>query len=136
MAAYAPTRHPWTVPGRLRIATSYSVRTLNPLLATTSADESFSRLFSDTLITEDAHGRLVPDLAAEIPTTENGGISAETYDRSKRKAAYARIERIVEDKAPMDFLWWPENIEAVNPDLRGFEPNPVIQTWNAWQWSI
>jgi peptide/nickel transport system substrate-binding protein len=60
----------------------------------------------------------------------------ETDDRSKRKAAYARIERIVQDKAPMDFLWWPQLIDAVNPDLRGFAPNPEIQTWNVWQWSI
>jgi peptide/nickel transport system substrate-binding protein len=77
VATYEPTRHPWTVPGRLRIATSYSMRTLNPIFGTTAADAAFSRLFSDVLITEDAHGRLVPDLAAEVPTAENGGISAD-----------------------------------------------------------
>ena len=77
MATSVTTRHPWTVPSRLRIATSYSVRTLNPILGTTDAEGAFSRLFNDTLITVDPHGRLVPDLAAEVPTTKNGGISAD-----------------------------------------------------------
>lgn len=77
VATSVTTRHPWTVPSRLRIATSYSVRTLNPILGTTDAEGAFSRLFNDTLITVDPHGRLVPDLAAEVPTTKNGGISAD-----------------------------------------------------------
>jgi len=37
---------------------------------------------------------------------------------------------------PIDFFWWPKQIQAVNPDLRGFDPNPVVETWNAWQWAI
>ena len=59
-----------------------------------------------------------------------------TYSQSARKAAYARIERVLEREVPLDFLWWPKQIQAVNPDLRGFDPNPVVETWNAWQWSI
>jgi len=77
MAASVPARHPWTVPGRLRIASSYSMSTLNPLLGNTIADAAFGRLYSDVLVSEDSNGRLVPDLAAEVPTTENGGISAD-----------------------------------------------------------
>jgi peptide/nickel transport system substrate-binding protein len=60
----------------------------------------------------------------------------ESYAQSARAAAYARIQRILEQNVPLDFLWWPKQIQAVNPDLRGFDPNPVVETWNAWQWSI
>ena len=38
--------------------------------------------------------------------------------------------------APIDFLWWPRNVQALNPDLHGFDPNPVVETWDAMNWSI
>ncbi len=63
-------------------------------------------------------------------------VALETYDRPGRTAAYARIGRALEDGVPLDFLWWPKQVQAINPDLRGFDPNPVVETWNAWQWSI
>jgi ABC-type transport system substrate-binding protein len=60
----------------------------------------------------------------------------ETYDRPGRIAAYARVQQLLERDVPQDFLWWPKEIEAINPDLHGFDPNPVVQTWDAWKWSI
>ncbi len=63
-------------------------------------------------------------------------IALERYGEPARKPAYAQIQRILERQAPQDFLWWPKQIEAINPDLHGFAPNPVTETWNAWQWSI
>jgi peptide/nickel transport system substrate-binding protein len=63
-------------------------------------------------------------------------IALETYGEPGRTPAYARIQRILEQQAPQDFLWWPKQIEAISPDLRGFAPNPVTETWNAWTWSI
>jgi peptide/nickel transport system substrate-binding protein len=60
----------------------------------------------------------------------------ETYTQAGRKAAYTRIQRVLEQNAPLDFFWWPKQIQAVNPDLHGFDPSPVVETWNAWQWSI
>ena len=63
-------------------------------------------------------------------------VALETYDQPARKAAYLRVQRILEQDVPIDFLWWPKQIQAVNPDLHGFAPNPVVETWNAWQWSI
>jgi peptide/nickel transport system substrate-binding protein len=60
----------------------------------------------------------------------------ESYAQPARKAAYARTQQVLAQNAPLDFLWWPKQIQAVNPDLRGFDPNPVVETWNAWQWSI
>jgi peptide/nickel transport system substrate-binding protein len=63
-------------------------------------------------------------------------IALETYGEAGRKPAYGRIQRLLEREAPQDFLWWPKQIEAISPDLHGFAPNPVTETWNAWTWSI
>jgi peptide/nickel transport system substrate-binding protein len=63
-------------------------------------------------------------------------VALETYAQPGRKAAYARIQAVLERRVPQDFLWWPKTIQAINPDLHGFDPNPVVETWNAWQWSI
>ncbi len=63
-------------------------------------------------------------------------IALASYDQSVRKLAYGRIQHMLEREAPQDFLWWPKEINAINPDLHGFSPNPVTETWNAWTWSI
>lgn len=73
----AGTRHAWTVPDTLRIASGLVPRTLNPILSTETVEDSIDRLFSDILVTVDSHGNFVPDLAKEVPTTENGDISAD-----------------------------------------------------------
>ena len=68
-------RHPWTIPGTLRIATSLSPNTLNPILSTQQV-EAFVQAFAlDPLIATDAQGVDVPILAAVVPSLENGGIS-------------------------------------------------------------
>jgi peptide/nickel transport system substrate-binding protein len=54
----------------------------------------------------------------------------------KRKAAYAKIESILTREAPLVVLWWPRQIQPVNPDLKNFKPNPVTADWNAYQWDI
>jgi ABC-type transport system substrate-binding protein len=59
-----------------------------------------------------------------------------SYDLAQRKPAYAQIEALLVRDAPIDFLWWPRNIQVLNPDLKGFDPNPVVETWDAWRWSI
>ncbi|MEO6991053.1 MAG: peptide ABC transporter substrate-binding protein [Candidatus Baltobacteraceae bacterium] len=53
-----------------------------------------------------------------------------------RKAAYAQIEALLTHDVPLIPLWWPRQIQPVNPDFKGFEPNPVTATWNAYQWDI
>lgn len=63
-------------------------------------------------------------------------VALSSYGQAERKAAYARIEHSLERNIPLDFLWWPKQIQAVSPDLHGFDPNPVTEAWNAWQWSI
>jgi peptide/nickel transport system substrate-binding protein len=63
-------------------------------------------------------------------------VALSSYAQPERKAAYARIEHSLERNVPLDFFWWPKQIQAISPDLHGFDPNPVVETWNAWQWSI
>ncbi len=71
----AAARHAWTVPDTLRVTSGLVPRTLNPLLATQTIEASLNRLVFDILVTCDSKGDLVPDLASEVPTTANGGIS-------------------------------------------------------------
>lgn len=59
-----------------------------------------------------------------------------TYDLAARKPAYATIEALLIRDAPIDFFWWFRNVQVLNPDLHGFDPNPVVETWDISTWSI
>ena len=59
-----------------------------------------------------------------------------SFDRSRRIAAYARVEDLLARDVPLDFLFWQRNVQAINPDFHGFDPNPVNETWDAYRWSI
>src|SRR5882672_262300 len=48
---------------------------LNPHLATGAKDADASRIFYEGLVSFDPDGNLVPNLTAEIPTVENGGVA-------------------------------------------------------------
>ncbi len=61
--------------GTLRVAMSYAVNTLNPVLMTQETEANIAALMFDPLIATDEHGRDVPILAREVPTLENGGIA-------------------------------------------------------------
>jgi peptide/nickel transport system substrate-binding protein len=58
------------------------------------------------------------------------------YDLPTRKRAYSEIQHLLARDAPLVYLWWPRQIEAVSDDLNGFRPNGIVEDWNAWQWSI
>ncbi|HTJ28314.1 MAG TPA: peptide ABC transporter substrate-binding protein [Candidatus Limnocylindria bacterium] len=65
-----------TIPGTLRIAIQRSPNTLNPILSANTTEGLLNRLSFDTLLTVAGDGKtIVPDLATEVPTTQNGGIS-------------------------------------------------------------
>ncbi|MEO6835650.1 MAG: peptide ABC transporter substrate-binding protein [Candidatus Tumulicola sp.] len=59
-----------------------------------------------------------------------------TYDQALRAVAYGRIQRLLERDNPYVFFWWQRQQEAISVDFKGFAPNPVTESWNAWQWSI
>ena len=63
-------------------------------------------------------------------------IALASYDRGTRKRAYSRVEHLLAADNPIIFFWWQRQQEAISVDFRGFAPNPVIESWNAWQWKI
>ncbi|MFY9738207.1 MAG: peptide ABC transporter substrate-binding protein, partial [Candidatus Cybelea sp.] len=58
------------------------------------------------------------------------------YDRSTRKAEYSKIERLLAQDNPILYFWWQRQQEAISVDFHGFDPNPVLESWDAWRWSI
>jgi peptide/nickel transport system substrate-binding protein len=58
------------------------------------------------------------------------------YDRAGRTAAYFKIQELLARDNPQIFFWWLRQMEPVSVDFKGFDPNPVTESWNAWQWSI
>ncbi|HTV72079.1 MAG TPA: hypothetical protein VME66_00005, partial [Candidatus Acidoferrales bacterium] len=58
------------------------------------------------------------------------------YDEAVRKTAYATVENRVTEEVPDIFLWWPRQLQPINPDFKNFTPNPVTASWNAYQWDI
>jgi peptide/nickel transport system substrate-binding protein len=63
-------------------------------------------------------------------------LALESYDRPTRKKAYAVIEELLARENPQIFFWWDRQAQAVSVDFKGFDPNPVTESWNAYQWSI
>jgi peptide/nickel transport system substrate-binding protein len=61
----------------LRIETWAIPRNLNPIFSTNTSENFLAGLAFDELVTNDPHGNDVPDLAAVVPTVQNGGISGD-----------------------------------------------------------
>lgn len=59
------------------IAQQWEPRSLNPALENGTSSTEWSMLVFSYLVKYDDRGRLVPDVATQIPTTANGGISAD-----------------------------------------------------------
>ena len=63
--------------GALKILYWQGPTLLNPHFAVGTKDQDGSRVFYEPLASWDAEGRLLPVLAAEIPSRENGGVAAD-----------------------------------------------------------
>jgi peptide/nickel transport system substrate-binding protein len=61
--------------GELRTLWWQAPTILNPHLSTGAKDADASRIFYEGLVSFDADGNIVPNLAAEIPTIENGSVA-------------------------------------------------------------
>ena len=58
------------------------------------------------------------------------------YDQALRAIAYSRVQHTLARDNPYIFFWWQRQQQAISVDFKGFSPNPVTESWNAWQWSI
>jgi peptide/nickel transport system substrate-binding protein len=67
--------HSWTDPTTLRIGLWEEPDTLDPVVGTMAFSSDVFQLIFDGLIRYDDRGRPIPDLATELPTFANGGIS-------------------------------------------------------------
>ena len=70
-------RHPYTIPHVLRFAGAEDITGLNPHFATQTVVGYLDRLTMAYLVRFDAENRPIPELATEVPTRKNGGISAD-----------------------------------------------------------
>ena len=68
-------RHPWTIPGVVRIGYSDEPDTLNNLFSHTAATDEVANMLFAPVFRIDPNGELVPEMATTVPTYENGGIS-------------------------------------------------------------
>ncbi|MFN2459811.1 MAG: ABC transporter substrate-binding protein [Candidatus Velthaea sp.] len=75
--ATARARHAFTIPHTLRIGDNQDITTLNPHLGAATSLGNLSEMTMAYLLRADAHNRPMPELATEVPTQANGGISAD-----------------------------------------------------------
>lgn len=68
-------RHPWTRPGVLRFASLGDPDTLSPMIGAFQIDVDISMFWAGYLFNYDDRDQVVPELATELPTLANGGIS-------------------------------------------------------------
>ena len=60
----------------MRVAIQADFKNLNPLLNSNTTDVFIDRLMFEPLLTADDKGNPLPMLATDVPTLENGGVSA------------------------------------------------------------
>lgn len=76
LAACAPSHAELPKSGAtLRILQTQDVPSLNPIFVSGVGGQELAALLYSYLVTLDGEGRLVPDVATEVPTRENGGIT-------------------------------------------------------------
>jgi peptide/nickel transport system substrate-binding protein len=74
-AAGNGARNAWTIPGHLRLGATDEPDALNPLFSHNAAADEIETLLFAYVFRYDAHGNLMPEVAREVPTYANGGIS-------------------------------------------------------------
>ena len=70
-------RHSWTRPGILRLASLSDPDNLSPLVGSSQIDVDISMFWAGYLFNYDDKNEVVPELATELPTLANEGISGD-----------------------------------------------------------
>jgi peptide/nickel transport system substrate-binding protein len=99
-------RHPWTLPGHVRLGEPDEPDSLNLLFAHTAAADQIATLLYSFVFRFDPKGELIPEIATEVPTYANGGISKD----NKTIRLHIRPGMVWADGAPLDardirFTW-------------------------------
>jgi peptide/nickel transport system substrate-binding protein len=112
-------RHPWTLPGHLRLASTEEPDSLNKLFANSDAADQIASLLFAPVLRYDDRGEYLPELVSVVPTLENGGISGD----GKTIVLHFRSGLQWSDGAPLDardlrFTWRAVMNERNNTRLR------------------
>jgi peptide/nickel transport system substrate-binding protein len=112
-------RNPWTIPGHVRLGATDEPDALNPLFSHNAAADVIETLLFAYVFRYDAHGNLMPEVAREIPTYANGGISRD----NKTITLHVRPGLQWSDGAPLDardlrFTWRAAVDDRNNTKLR------------------
>ncbi|HET6276072.1 MAG TPA: peptide ABC transporter substrate-binding protein [Candidatus Cybelea sp.] len=103
----------WTVPGVLRLGEDEEPDNLNLMYAHTNAADSIVGLLFSFLLRYDARGNYVPDLATQVPSIRNGGISR----NGMHIVVHLRRGVVWADGAPLTAADWIFTYHAVmNPE--------------------
>jgi peptide/nickel transport system substrate-binding protein len=108
----AQSGNAWTHHGVLRIGAYEDIDSLNPLLSFQLSVSDLSQLIYSGLIDYDDHGNPIPDVALQVPSQSNGGISRD----GKTITYHLRRNVVFSDGVPLtaadvEFTWQ----QIVNP---------------------
>ena len=112
----------WTVPGVLRLGEDEEPDGLNLMYAHTAAADTIAGMLFTFILRYDARGNYVPDLATEVPTPNNGGISAD----GKRIVVHLRRDAVWADGVPLTAADWLFTYRAV------MNPANAVKTRYGW----
>ncbi len=105
-------RSGWTVPGVLRLGEDEEPDSLNLMFAHTAATDTIAGLLFSFVLRIDPRGNYIPDLATQVPTLANGGISPD----GKRIVVHLRRGVAWADGVPLTSADWLFTYRAVtNP---------------------
>jgi peptide/nickel transport system substrate-binding protein len=115
-------RNSWTVPGVLRLGEDEEPDSLNLMYAHTAASDTIAGILFSFILRYDAHGNYVPDLATQVPTLKNGGISRD----GRRIVLHLRRGVVWSDGAPLTAADWLFTYRAV------MNPSNNVKTRYGW----
>jgi peptide/nickel transport system substrate-binding protein len=70
--------------------------------------------------------------SAEMDAAQAQALSS--YDRDARRPAYVKIQQILARDLPIIYIWFPRQLQPITTAFKGFAPNPVNESWNAYAW--
>ncbi|MBV8067577.1 MAG: peptide ABC transporter substrate-binding protein [Candidatus Eremiobacteraeota bacterium] len=115
-------RNAWTVAGVVRLGEDEEPDNLNLMFAHTAATDAIAGLLFSFVLRYDPRGNYVPDLATEVPSITNGGISAD----GRRIVVHLRRGVVWADGAPLTANDWLFTYRAVE------NPQNNVKTRYGW----
>jgi len=67
---------------------------------------------------------------------EQEDVATRSYDQRVRRAAYFRIQELLNQDLPAVFLYWELRNDDIRDGFVGYRPAPAVsEFWNSWQWN-